>query len=676
MTGAWTTRTRKLAAAIALLVALPVSLPVAHAEPSPPFIPADADWLTTVNYFREMSGLGPVAPDATLSAGATNHSCYMLLNDITHFEDPSKPGYTVDGDRAGRNGNVAVSSAINTRARSHIELWMSGPFHAVGVLRRDLKTVGYGSCDRADTPKWHSGATLDVLSGLSARTPQWAPVTFPGNGTTTNLNQFVAETPNPLDYCGWTGTPAGLPVFAMMPEAVSGTVTTSMTGPAGPVPTCTLSPLNTTGSAQSILRYDNVVVAVPRNPLQPGTYTVTATTGARSVTWTFTVDPAAATVVQAPAPTAVPTANAAGFQPVEPARIVDTRENLGATALVAGVGKRIQVAGRGGIPQGASAVSGNFTVADPTGAGYLTLWNCSSNQPVVSTVNFVAGQVMPNAATVPLDPTGGLCVYSNVSQQLVVDVNGYYSDGGASRFTPLSPYRIADSRSGFGTDHVSAGETVVLQVAGVGGVPAAATAVSLNVTSTDAWTSGFVTAWACDDPQPYVSNLNPQPGRARPNLVVTPVAADGTVCLFASNDVELVVDVTGYYSTTSSRRFVPNAPFRFVDTRDRYRAELNIGTGGAPLGAGQVLTVQVAGVRGVPADAKAVSVNVTVTGASGPGFLTAWPCGDRPLASTANYAAGESVSNAAQLPLSASGQLCIFSQTTAHVVVDMNGWWA
>jgi hypothetical protein len=667
---------RKTAAALVLIVAIPVSLPAANAEPSPPFIPADADWLTTVNYFREMSGLGPVAPDDALSAGAVKHSCYMLLNDITHFEDPSKPGYTVEGERAGRNGNVAVSSAFNTKARSHIELWMTGPFHAVGLLRRDLRTVGYGGCDRADTPRWRSGATLDVLSGLASRTAQWAPVTFPGNGATTNLSRFITETPNPLDYCGWTGTPAGLPVFAMMPEAVTGTVTTSMSGPAGAVPTCTLSPLNTTGSAQAILRYDNVVVAVPRNPLQPGTYTVTATTAARSVTWSFTVDPAAATVVQAPAPTALATANAAGFQSVDPTRVVDTRENLGATRLVAGVSKRIQIAGRGGIPLGASAVSGNFTVVDPPADGFVTLWNCSSTLPIVSTVNFALGQVTPNAATVPLDPTGGVCVYSNVGQQLVIDVNGFYSDSGASRFTPLSPARIADSRSNQGTDRVIAGETVVLQVAGIAGVPADATAVSLNITSTDAWASGFVTAWACDDGQPNVSSLNQQPGRVRPNLVVTPVAADGTVCLYTSSDVELVVDVTGYYSPSSTQRFVPSAPFRFVDTRDRYRAELNIGTSGARLGAGQVLTIQVAGVRGVPADAKAVSVNVTVTGAAGSGYLTAWPCGERPLASTANFTAGESVSNAAQLPLSADGRLCIFTQTAAHVVVDMNGWWA
>jgi hypothetical protein len=113
------------------------------------------------------------------------------------------------------------------------------------VLRRDLQRVGYGACNNANTPRWRSGATLDVLSGLGSRTPYPGAITFPGNGSTTSLSKFITETPNPLDFCGWTGTPAGLPVFAMMPEAVTGSVSTSLTGPSGPVETCTLSPLNT-----------------------------------------------------------------------------------------------------------------------------------------------------------------------------------------------------------------------------------------------------------------------------------------------------------------------------------------------------------------------------------------------------------------------------------------------
>lgn len=671
MTGARMAWTRVIGVAACAALAWP-AVPVA-AEPSPPFIAVDADWLTTVNYFREMSGLAPVGADGTTSAGAALHSCYMLLNDITHEEVPGKPGFTVEGQKAGRNGNVAVSTAMDTPARRHIELWMTGPFHALGILRKDLATVGYGECNRADTPKWHSGATLDVLTGLGARTPQTAPILFPGDGSTTSLDRFITESPNPLDFCGWTGS-AGLPVIAMMPEVVAGPVTTSMSGPGGPVQTCTLSALNTTGSAQAILKYDNAVVAVPRTHLQPGTYTVTASTAARTVTWSFTVDPAAAQGVQ-PVPTAAPVGAPGGFEPVDPARVVDTRDAFGATRLDGGVAKRIQITGRGGVPAGATALTANFTVVDPAGAGYLTVWNCSGNQPVVSTVNFTAGQVTPNAATVPLDASGGLCVFSNVGTHLVVDVNGFYRPSGPAKFTPVEPYRIADTREGHGSGRLAQGDTLVLKVAGQGQVPAGASAVALNVTSTGALRSGFVTAHACDDGRPTVSNLNPQPNRVRPNLTVVPVAADGTVCLFTSQDVDLVVDVTGYYSTTSTQAYTPSTPFRFVDTRDRHRTEMNIGTQGARVGGGTVLQFKVAGVRGVPANAKAVSVNLTVTGPSGRGYATAFPCGAVPLASTANFEVGESVSNAAQLRLSADGRLCVFSPWDTHVVIDVTGWW-
>lgn len=660
---------------VALGAGLLTGAPAAAADVAPTPIPQDSHWLTTVNYYREMSGLAPVVEDAAMSYGAYLHSCYMLYNGITHYESAGKPGYTAEGKAAGENGNVAVSSAYGAPARSHIELWMTGPFHAIGVLRPNLTSVGFGKCDNQATSPWRSGATLDVLRGLAPDAPIAEPILFPGHGTTTNLDRFIVESPDPLAFCGWTG-PAGLPVIAMMPEAVTGGVSATITGPGGPLQTCALSQLNTSGTAQGILGGDNAVVAIPRSPLAPGTYTVTVTTQARVVTWSFTVDPSVANGVVAPAPTAQPSGPAVGFQPLVPARVVDTREGYGATQLVAGVTKRIQITGRGGVPAGASAVSGNFTVVSPQSAGYLTVWNCSAERPVVSTVNFAAGDVAPNAATVPLDASGGLCVFANTTTHLVVDVNGRYGSSGSSRFTPVAPTRLMDTREGFGSTRISAGQTVALQVTGSGGIPSGVSAVTLNVTSVDPWLPGYVTVYACDGERPTVSNLNPQPGRARPNLVMTPVSATGQVCLFSLQDVELVVDATGYLSTASSNVFTPSTPFRLVDTRDRARPEMHLGTGGNRLLAGQVLEVQVAGARGVPSNAKAVSLNITVTGAAGTGFVTAWPCGPRPTTSTANYEYGAAVSNGAQLPLSSAGTLCVFSMQDTHVILDVNGWWS
>ena len=165
---------------VGLAAASFVSTAASASTPSPAFIPPTADWLTTVNYFRAMAGLGSVVEDGSMSAGAAAHSCYMLYNGISHDETPGLQGYTPEGDVAGNSGNVAVSSLINTSARSHVELWMSGPFHAIGILRPNLHSTGFGKCDLASTPTWHSGATLDVLRGLGNRTPPRQPDPVPG----------------------------------------------------------------------------------------------------------------------------------------------------------------------------------------------------------------------------------------------------------------------------------------------------------------------------------------------------------------------------------------------------------------------------------------------------------------------------------------------------------------
>ncbi len=679
---------RGLLGALSAVLALSMAAPVSAAG-SPPYIPADAPWLTTVNYYRAVAGLNPVAEDAAMSTGAYQHSCYMLQNGISHDEVPGNPGYTPEGDLAGNNGNVAVSSAFGTTARSHIELWMTGPFHAIGVLRPNLNRVGFGKCDNQSTPKWHSGGTLDVLRGLGPKTPQSNPILFPGNGSTTNLNRFIVETPDPLSFCSgtdWQDGVAGLPIIAMMPEAVTGGVSASISGPTGPLATCAISGLNTSGVAKSILQGDNAVVAIPAAPLDPGTYSVSVSTQARTVNWSFTVDPAAANGTAAPAappappppaPTATPSGPAVRFQPLQPARLVDTRENLGATPLVSGVLKRVQVTGRHGVPAGANAVSANFTIVNPKATGFLTVWNCAADRPTVSTVNFAANEVAPNAASVPLDTTGGVCVFSSADADLLIDVNGFYAASGSARFTPVVPVRLMDTREGLGTPgRLVAGQTVELQIGGTGQIPAGIAAITLNVTSTSAAATGYVTVYACGGAVPAVSNLNPRPGKSRPNLVIAPVSSAGTVCIFTLTETDLIVDVTGYLSANSTRMFTPSVPFRLVDTRETARPEMHLGTNGTAVVAGQTLVVQVAGTRGVPATATAVSLNLTVVGATLPGFITAWPCGERPATSTANYDISEAISNGAQLPLSATGALCVFAQRDAHVIIDVNGWWS
>lgn len=644
---------------------------------APPGTVTPSSWLEIVNLYRALSDVAPVTEDPSLSPGAYNHSCYMLHNGMLHDELPGNVGYTPDGDAAGNGGNIAVSTLFNQTALSHIDVWMAGPFHAIGVLRPNLRTVGWGKCDIESTEPWRSAATLDISHGLEGSFATDRPIVFPGEYTTVRMTRLPNEVPNPLDFCGWTG-PAGMPLVAMMPERITAEPQASLHLGDTSIEVCVLSQLNTSGAARKVVDGTNAVIVVPRSPLAPGHYSASVSTPARTVTWSFAIDPTTATPYEAPPlvappPVTAPISTGLSLEPVSPARILDTRTDGSSPRLVGGVQRRIQVAGRGGVPNGAWAVTANFTIANPAADGYLTVWNCAGERPVVSTLNFSAGETVPNGATVALDHTGGLCVYSVSGADLLVDVTGAYTTKPGGGFQTVASDRLLDSRIGLGTaGRLAANSVTSLRVTD----PGEAAMVTLNVTSILPSDTGFVTVYPCDMPRPEISSLNPEPGNTTANLVVTPVAGDGTICLYAHSAVDLLVDLTGFITSTAAASFSLSTPFRLIDTRDPHRVDMQAGTGGRPVMAGQTLTVQVAGTRGIAADATAVSANVTVTDGQWPGFVTAWPCGPQPTTSVLNFVAADPIANGAQLPLSADGKLCIFVSSEAHVVLDVTGWWS
>lgn len=262
-------------------VSVPAALPAA----------SSTSWLSVVNEYRRQAGLAPVTENTSGTSAARNHSCWMVKNDIAHSEIPGTPGYTPEGNNAAARSNVAVSSTAKLSDRKMIDLWMTGPFHAIGILRPTLQNVAYARCDGSG-PYWKSAATLNVLDGLDRTRPRPSqPITWPGNGTTTNLTTFVAEKPNPVELCGWSGT-AGLPVIAMFQNTVS-SPSGSMIGPDGKtVQTCTLWYGNVDDAAgRSILGGENAVIVVPKLALKKGTYRMRVTSGGQTVNWSFTVKP-------------------------------------------------------------------------------------------------------------------------------------------------------------------------------------------------------------------------------------------------------------------------------------------------------------------------------------------------------------------------------------------------
>ena len=121
----------------------------------------------------------------------------------------------------------------------------------------------------------------------------------------------------------------------------------------------------------------------------------------------------------------------------------------------------------------------------------------------------------------------------------------------------------------------------------------------------------------------------------------------------------MIVDVAGYAPAGSD--YVALTPARLIDTRP------------TPVAAGKFVEVPVAGRAGVPGDAEAVVANVTVVGASTPGFVTVYPCGTRPGTSSVNYLAGEAVANEVIAKLSPVGSICVYAHSAVNVIVDVAG---
>ncbi len=189
----------------------------------------------------------------------------------------------------------------------------------------------------------------------------------------------------------------------------------------------------------------------------------------------------------------------------------------------------------------------------------------------------------------------------------------------------------------------AANSVTELQVGGRGGVPADADAVVLNVTVTGAQGNGFITVYPCGQAVPTASNLNFVTGDTVPNAVIVKMGAGGKVCLFAAESAtHLIADVNGYFPAGSG--FESLSPGRLLDSRE---GQLTVDGQFAGIGvraANSVTELQVGGRGGVPADADAVVLNVTVTGAEGNGFITVFPCGQAvPTASNLNFVAGDTV---------------------------------
>ncbi|MFJ9936390.1 hypothetical protein ACIRSJ_25130 [Streptomyces virginiae] len=246
-----------------------------------------------------------------------------------------------------------------------------------------------------------------------------------------------------------------------------------------------------------------------------------------------------------------------------------------------------------------------------------------------------------------------------------------------AKFTPHAPTRLLDTRDGTGAKpgKVVGRGTTRVKVAGNSGIPAGARAVVLNVTVTNTTADGHVTAYAGGGSRPDTSNLNYTAGQSVPNLVIVPVGEDGYVELFNGgwSPVDLVADVTGYFTRSAAGGYTAMTPARFVDTRE------GLGTAKGRLAGRGTFTTQIDGLKNVPKGITAVALNVTATNPGEAGHLSVFPGGGQtPTASNLNFTAGQTVANSVIVPVSADGRISVFNGAWAgtDVVVDVVGYYS
>jgi hypothetical protein len=249
----------------------------------------------------------------------------------------------------------------------------------------------------------------------------------------------------------------------------------------------------------------------------------------------------------------------ATYNALTPVRLLDTRVGNGLSGpFAAHTVRDFDVAGRGGVPATAKAVTGNLTVVGQTAAGYVTLGPTLVDSPPTSTINFPLGDVRANGITVRLAADGHLdAIYVakfGKTAHLVFDVTGYYlQDLTGSKFYPLTPGRVLDTRVGnglSGTFKANIGRT--LTVRGRVGVPTAALAVTGNLTVVGQTAAGYVSMTKATTDNPLTSTLNFPTGDVRANGVTGPLTATGTVGLVykapSGKTTNLVLDITGYFA--------------------------------------------------------------------------------------------------------------------------------
>lgn len=422
--------------------------------------------------------------------------------------------------------------------------------------------------------------------------------------------------------------------------------------------------------------------------------------------------------------TIIVSGNGLMFYPLPtPVRLLDTRNvpggcNTNTGALTAN-STRTQLARTicSTIPANATAVIGNITVV-PASGGFVTLFPSDAAQPTVANTNFTAGEITNNFFTVGLGADGAFKIFASATTEVIIDLTGYYAPPTPSGlyYHPLpAPVRLVETRAGqsgciqpgqlVGTGNPNADPALDLAVQGRGGslaspcntIPSDASLLVGNATVVFPTGGGYLTIYPSDATRPTVASSN----YAGADIINGPFAVklgtDGKFKVYTLSTTDLVIDITGYYSTSPTDAngagllFSPlPKPMRLLETRDipgltltgcyQPKAQIQGGSAG-------IRTQPAWGScadqppLSIPNTARALVGNASVVNSSGVGFGTFFP-GDvatAPTIATTNYTSPVAFGYNRHFYVGLSptdGTFKILTQATSDYIVDVSGYFA
>ena len=379
------------------------------------------------------------------------------------------------------------------------------------------------------------------------------------------------------------------------------------------------------------------------------------------------------------------TAQTGTYYPIAPFRVVDTRGyGTGPIGTLSSGGPyTFAVVGSSPVPKGAIAITGNLTVTDQTALGWVYVGPQISSAPGPSTINFLRGDNRANGITVPLSPQGTLDAWygavPGASTDIVIDVTGYFmpnTDGDG--YVQYGPHRILDTRVGNGlTGKFYSSQPRAIRVAGVAGLPdKGIVAVAGNVTVVSPTYLGYVYISPTAAVPPTSSTINFPANDIRANNFVVPIGPDGSISAAywtsVPASVELIIDISGYYTAGGGAQYHTLNPARILDSR------VPVGLTG-PIPAGQAQTLQITGAGGVDAGAVALNANLTVTQQTYLGWVGAGPAISLDtIFSNVNFPVNDNRANGVTVPLTTDGKLQLMYGAPAgqniQLVLDVCGY--